>query len=63
MREVWGSYEGVVMRVRPRQHPGYERKRHRPVGGLQKVEREKGLDDLVATILRSSDIFPRALAT
>ena len=34
-----------------------------PVGELQMLEREKGLDDLAAAILRSVDVLPRASTT
>lgn len=61
--EVRAADERVVVSVKPLERPGHALKQHLPVGELQKLEREKGLEDLVAAILRSVDIFPRAQAT
>jgi len=61
--KVSASDERVVISVRPLERPGHALKQHLPLDELRMLERERGLDDLVAAILRSIDIFPRASAT
>ncbi len=56
--EVWASDERVVVSVRPPERLGHGLKQHLALADLRKLERENGLDDLVAAILRSVDVFP-----
>jgi hypothetical protein len=60
--EVSASDQRVVISVRPLKRPGYALRQHLPLSELRVLEREKGLDDLAAAILRSVDIFPRPSA-
>lgn len=60
---VQTSDERVVVSVRPLKRRGRALKQHLPVGELRMLERERGLDDLAAAILRSVDVLPRASTT
>ncbi len=60
--EVSASDERVVISVRPLNRSGHALRQLLPASELRVLQREKGLDDLAAAILRSVDAFPRPSA-